>query len=253
MKALKTIVRFLNKEMKVEDFSADSANNGLQVENSGKVRKVCCGVDASLDFFQEAKQHGADLLICHHGISWGDSLKRITELNYRRISFLIENNMALYACHLPLDAHERYGNNALICKALRLHNVRGFGLYHGMTIGFEGRLPKEMSYTVFKKFVQRVISRDLRSMDFGNKKVRSVAVISGSAPELLNEAGKKEIDVFLSGEPKLSAYSVAQEWGINAVFAGHYATETFGVKALAGWLKKKHGIPAEFIDMKVAY
>ncbi|MDD4871540.1 MAG: Nif3-like dinuclear metal center hexameric protein [Kiritimatiellae bacterium] len=253
MKDLKPIVRFLDSEMKVADFAADSANNGLQVENSGEVRKICCGVDASLDFFRMAKQRGADLLVCHHGISWGDSLKRITELNYRRISFLIENDMALYACHLPLDAHPRLGNNVLICKALGLRGVRGFGLYHGMTIGFEGKLPGVMNYADFKKLVRHVIPGEIRSMDFGKKEIRSVAVISGSAPDLLNEAGEKGIDVFLSGEPKLSAYSIAQEWRINAVFAGHYATETFGVQALAGWLKKKCGIPAEFIDMKVPY
>jgi dinuclear metal center YbgI/SA1388 family protein len=253
MKDLKTIVQFLDAEMKVLDFSADSANNGLQVENTGRVNKVCCGVDASLDFFQKAKLRGADLLVCHHGISWGDSLKRITGLNYRRVSFLVENNMALYACHLPLDAHPRHGNNAVICKALGLRDIKGFGLYHGMTIGFEGRFPRAINYADFKRNVSHVIPGEIRSMDFGKEMIRSVAVISGSAPDLLNEAGEKGIDVFLSGEPKLSAFSVAQEWGINAVFAGHYATEIFGVQTLAGLLKGKFGIPSEFIDMKVPY
>jgi len=253
MKDLNTIVTFLDQEMTVADFSADSANNGLQVENTGRVHRICCGVDASLDFFEAANRRGADLVVCHHGISWGDSLKRITGLNYRRISFLMDNDMALYACHLPLDAHPRHGNNAQICKALGLRNLRGFGLYHGMEIGFEGTLRYEMDYRDFKKLVRRVTGGEIRSMDFGREKVRTVAVISGSAPDLLNEAGFKKIDVFLSGEPKLAAYSVAHEYGINAVFAGHYATETFGVKILAGLLKKKFGIQAEFIDMKVPF
>jgi len=253
MNDLRNIVRFLDREMKAADFSADSANNGLQVENSGRVHKVCCGVDASVDFFKAAGRRGADLVICHHGISWGDSMKRITDLNYQRVSFLIRNDMALYACHLPLDAHPRHGNNAQICRALGLRNLRGFGIYHGMEIGFEGRFPAAMDYGKFKKLVRQVTGGEVRSMDFGRTKIRTVAVISGSAPDLLNEAGMKKIDVFLSGEPKLAAYSVAQEYGINAVFAGHYATETSGVKVLAGLLKKKFGIPAEFLDMKVPF
>lgn len=253
MKDLKTIAGFLGEELNVDDFTTDSANNGLQVENMGRVNRICCGVDASLDFFEAAQRLGADMVVCHHGISWGDSLKRITGVNYRRISFLMENDMALYACHLPLDAHRVHGNNALICKALGLREVKGFGLYHGMTIGFEGKLPKAMDYAVFKKLVAKISGGKIRSMDFGKNKVSTVAVISGSASDLIAEAGEKGIDVFLSGEPKLAAYSLANELGVNAVFAGHYATETFGVRSLIGLLKKKFGIPVEFIDMKVPY
>jgi len=253
MKDLTSITGFLDAELNVADFPGDSANNGLQVENMGRVNRICCGVDASLDFFEAAQRLGADMVVCHHGISWGDSLKRITGANYRRISFLMENDMALYACHLPLDAHRLHGNNALICKALGLRGIKGFGLYHGMTIGFEGKLPRPMDYKDFKKLAAKITGGEVRSMDFGKNKVSTVAVISGSASDLINEAGEKSIDVFLSGEAKLSAYGLTHELGINAVFAGHYATETFGVKSLAILLKKKFGIPVEFIDMKVPY
>lgn len=253
MKDLKTIAGFLDTELKVAGYSSDSANNGLQVQNMGRVNRICCGVDASLEFFELAQRRGADMVVCHHGISWGDSLKRITGVHYRRVAYLMENDIALYACHLPLDAHPRYGNNALICKALGLRAVKPFGLYHGTAIGFEGKLPATMDYDAFKRLAGKVIGREVNAMNFGKSRVRSVAVVSGSASDLISEAGEKGIDVFLSGEPKLSAYSVAQELGVNAVFAGHYATETFGVKALAGLLKKKFGIPVEFIDMKVPY
>ena len=253
MSDLQSIVGFLDSKIKVGNFPADSSNNGLQVENSGHVRRICCGVDASLEFFEAAQRRGADMVVCHHGISWGDSLKRITEINYKRISFLMENDMALYACHLPLDADPVLGNNMLICRALGLRNIKGFGVYHGMKIGFQGCLRGAVKYEDFKDLVRKKINRVLRCMDFGKSEVRTVAVISGSAPDLLNEAGMNGIDVFLSGEPKLSAYHTAREYGINAIFAGHYATEVFGVRAVAPVLKKKFRIPVEFIDMKVPY
>lgn len=252
MTHLSRIAAFLDRELKVADF-ADSSNNGIQVENSGSVRKICCGVDASMEFFEEAKRRGADLAVCHHGISWDDSLKRITGLNHRRVAFLIKNDIALYACHLPLDAHPRYGNNALICKALHLRNIRKFGMYHGAEIGFKGALAQPMGYAKFKKLVCKVIGKDIRTMDFGKKTVSTVAVVSGGAADELEEAGRKGIDVFLSGEPKLSAYITAQEYRINAVFAGHYATEVFGVRALAKLLQRRFKIESEFIDLGIPF
>jgi dinuclear metal center YbgI/SA1388 family protein len=252
MARLSDIVDFLDRELEVDTFS-DSSNNGLQVENSGSVKKICLGVDASMEFFKAAKRSGADLVVCHHGISWNDSLKRITDLNYSRVSFLIKNDIALYACHLPLDAHPRHGNNACICKALGLRNIRSFGLYQGVEIGFEGKLSRVVTYSSFKKIVREVMDNNIHTMDFGRKTVKSVAVVSGGGADELAEAGKKGIDVFLSGEPKLSAYSLAQEYGINAIFAGHYATEVFGVKRLAELLAGKFRAEALFVDLGIPY
>lgn len=252
MNMLKKIELYLNKEFEIVDFD-DSSNNGIQVENSGEVRKVCCGVDGSMELFEQAAEMGANMVVCHHGISWGDCLKKITKINYKKISFLIRNDIALYACHLPLDAHAKHGNNILICRALGLKSVKKFGWYKGVQIGYEGVLPKPMAFDSFKQLVGRTINSELRTMDFGKKTVRRVAVVSGGAAEEISEAGQKGVDVYLSGEPKLSAYSMAQELGINAVFAGHYATEVFGVRAIGDLLQKKFGVKAEFIDLKIPY
>ena len=252
MEKLDRIVGFLDRELKIAEFE-DSSHNGLQVENAGSVTKVCCGVDASMAFFEEAARRGGDLLVCHHGISWGDSLKRLTHLNYRRVAFLIQHGMALYGCHLPLDAHPRLGNNAQLSRALGLGQLRRFGLYRGTQIGFEGKLPRPMRYETFRKRVARVVGRDVTSMDFGPKTVRTVAVVSGGAASEVAEAGEKRRDVYVSGEPALSAYSTAQEFGIHAIFAGHYATETFGVQAVAELLAKRFRLPAEFVDLQVPY
>lgn len=252
MVRLKTIVDFLDSELKIAEFD-DSSNNGLQVANPGTVRKICCGVDASMEFFEKAAESGADLLVCHHGISWGDSLKYITDLNYRRIGWLVRNGIALYACHLPLDAHPRLGNNARICRTLGLVGLRPFGLYRGRKIGFAGRLPAPMPYERFKALVGRKIGGGVRSMDFGRKTIRTVAVVSGGAAAETAEAGREGIDVYLSGEPALEAYSLAQEYAVNAVFAGHYATEVFGVRALADRLRKRFRVEASFLDLHVPY
>jgi len=249
---LDRIVAYLDKELRIADFD-DTSHNGLQVGGPETVRKVCCGVDASMEFFVEAHRRGADLLICHHGISWGDSLKRITGLNYERLAFLIKHDMALYACHLPLDAHPRYGNNAEICRALGLQSIKPFGMYRGVEIGFAGKLPRPVRYTRFKKLVAEATGGEPRTMDFGKKTIRTVAVVSGGAAAEVEEAGKKGIDAYVSGEPALMAYSLAQEYGINAVFAGHYATEVFGVRALAGQLTRRFKLNAEFIDLRVPF
>jgi dinuclear metal center YbgI/SA1388 family protein len=249
---LGSMVDFLNGELKVSDFSDDS-HNGLQVQNAGRIRRVCCGVDASLDFFEQAAARGANLLVCHHGLSWGDSLKRITDLNYRRLKFLIERDMALYACHLPLDAHPELGNNARICQALGLAERRPFGLYRGIQIGFRGTLPRAVSFRTFRRRAAALFQNEIRALDFGRSAVRTVAVVSGGAAAEIEEAGRLGVDVYVTGESTLAAYHLAREYGINAVFAGHYATEVFGVQALAALLAQRFSVPAEFLRLPTPY
>ena len=252
MIALTKLTTFLDKELNLTAF-ADSSHNGLQVENSGSINRICVGVDASLAFFQEAAKRKADLVICHHGLSWGDSLKRITDLNYRRIKALMDNYIALYACHLPLDAHPRLGNNAQICRALGLKRLKPFGNYHGSVLGFQGELPETMSYANVKALAHRVFGNTTGTMDFGKGKVRTIAVVSGGAAGEIAEAGQKGIDVYISGEANLEAYHLAQEYHINAIFGGHYATEVFGVKAVAALLAKRFPVQTEFIDMGIRF
>ena len=126
-------------------------------------------------------------------------------MQYRRVAFLIRNNIALYAAHLPLDAHPRLGHNAQICRALGLRGLKPFGRYHEMDIGWAGRLARPMPYGAFKARVEAVVRNRLQTMDHGPRTIRSVAVVSGAAPELIEEAGRAGLDVFLSGEPSLQA------------------------------------------------
>ncbi len=252
MTTVRQIVAFLDELLQPGSFQ-DSSNNGLQVENSGRVERVCCGVDASLEFFQEAERREAGLVICHHGLSWGDSLKRITDLNYRRVGFLLKNDLALYACHIPLDAHPRYGNNACMAKALGLRQLKPFGAYHGRDIGFRGTLPAAMTLTKLAARLQQITGNAVTVMDYGKPTVRTVAMVVGGGAVALDEAARLGVDVYLSGEPNLGAYTMARDLGMNALFGGHYATETFGVQALGKLLARRFGVQAEFIDLKVPF
>ncbi len=251
-KRLATIVELLDRELAIADFK-DHSHNGLQVENRGHITKVCCGVDASLEFIEEAQRRGGDLLICHHGLSWGDSLAHLTGLNYQRVGALLRGDMALYGAHLPLDAHPTLGNNAQICKALKLTDLKPFGLYNGSPIGFEGRLPKPVRYETLKRRVARVMGREGQTIDCGRKSIRTVAVVSGGAADEVVEAAAKGIDLYLTGEPSLAGAVTARDLGMNVVYAGHYATEVWGVRAVGEMLAKRYKLPVEFIDLGIPF
>ena len=231
----------------------DASHNGLQLANNGEVTRVVAGVDASLRLFKEAAARGADCVICHHGLSWGDSLARIIGLNHRLVSFAIEHNIAVYAAHLPLDAHPRYGNNAQLCKALNLTGLKPAFDYHGQVIGFTASTAKPMPFEAFCDRVRAAVNPDIHALAFGTEQVRKIGVVSGGASDMIDQADALGVDIFLTGEPSLQGYNLAENLGMNAIFAGHYATETFGARALAGLVSRKLRIPAEFVDFKIGF
>lgn len=242
------IIRALDEKLAIADFD-DVSNNGLQVETRRpEIRRVCTGVDATLPFFEAAAAKGADLVVCHHGISWGDSLKRITGLNYRLVRSLLGKDVGLYACHLPLDAHAELGNNARIALALGLRDLRPFGFYHGRPIGFSGEFEKPVSRDALEALVAGKVNRDLKKAAFGKEEIRTVGVVSGGGDFALHEAIGKGLDAFLTGELGLAAYNEALQAGANLYAAGHYATERFGVKAVGAWLERTFGVEHAFID-----
>ncbi len=252
--SVQTLAQALDEELRVADFAGDSSHNGLQVANSGSVRRICCGVDASLEFFERAADRGAGLCIVHHGLSWGDSLARITGLNHRWLDFLIRNDLALYAAHLPLDAHPRLGNNARLAEALGLSDVQPFGDYHGMTIGVRGRFAQPLSRGSFRERLAAATPQGRQTaLEFGPEAIRGVGVVSGGGADALGEALEGGLDAFVTGEVTLAAYNTAKQGAINAYFAGHYATETFGVRAAGDWLGRRFGVPCEWIDLGLPY
>ena len=223
----------------------DGAVNGLQVENSGKVTRIAATVDASLATVKLAMEANADLLIVHHGLFWSPS-HPWTGKKYELIRLLIENDIAVYSSHLPLDAHPKLGNNAQLCAALGLKKVKPFFPSHGTAIGLQ------TTATILRNELASRLARATGTRPLvipgGPKICRRIGVVTGGAGGDLKQAAAEGVDTFVTGEGPHWTYAMAEELGINVLYGGHYATETFGVKALAEHLSKKFRVPWTFLD-----
>lgn len=241
------IINFLNNYLKISEID-DYSLNGLQVEGKKNIQKVITAVDASEEIFKIAKKENAELIFVHHGMLW-KSINSITGINYKRMKILINNKISLYACHLPLDKHEEVGNNIQFLKIFKIiKNITPFGNYHGINIGYKGEFEEEHNLNEFVKEINEKLNTKCKILKFGNKKIKSVGVVSGAASEIVNEA-IEEVDCFVTGESSHQVYHLAKEGKINVIFAGHYATETLGVKAIANLIKEKFNIETKFIDI----
>jgi len=245
---LKRITDHMDSYLDIHSFQDDSAN-GLQVENSKNVEKIGLAVDACCEAIRKAGEAGCDLLVVHHGLFWGRQ-QLVVDHHFQRIRALVTANMALYAAHIPLDAHPEIGHNRVIAQLLDLENIEPFALYRGKYIGVKGRLKLPVSCVEAAAMVEQVIGSRQGLLEFGPKNISAVAIVAGSAtdPELFAELKRHDIDLFITGEPKHGAYYMAQELGLNIFYGGHYQTETFGIKALGEHLGKLFAIPVVFID-----
>ena len=223
----------------------DGAVNGLQAGNSGAVTRIAAAVDASLATVKLAIVARADLMIVHHGLFWSPS-HPLTGKKYELLRLLVENNLAVYSSHLPLDAHPRLGNNAQLCAALGLKKLRPFFVSHGQTIGFQSRT--KISRAELAAKFSRATGAKPRIIPGGSGMCQRIGVVTGSAGGDLKLAAAEGVDTFITGEGPHWTYAVAEECGINVFYGGHYATETFGVKALASHLSKKFKLPWTFVD-----
>jgi dinuclear metal center YbgI/SA1388 family protein len=220
--------------------------NGLQVENSGKVEKIAACTDACQATFEAAAARGADLLLVHHGLFWGKGVTPLTDRRYHRVRQLITADIALYSAHLPLDAHPEVGNNIELARGIGLAVEGGFGEYEGHATGFWGEL--QVSRGELSTRLEKLLESKPFLIPAGPEEVRRLGVVTGGGGGILSQAHDAGLDTFVTGEGPHHSYFDAQEWGLNVFFAGHYATETLGVKALARHLAEKFGLDWEFID-----
>ena len=244
MAKLSEIKQFLDEELKINEIK-DVSSNGLQVENEKEIKKIGFAVDACMETFQKAKKAGCDLLIVHHGIIW-HSLKTITGIEYRQIKYLFENNMALYAAHLPLDMHREYGNNVQLAKLLGVKVTKDFFEYDGVKVGVIGETNstlEEMQNKLKKNNMPAL------TLPFGNKQIKTVAICSGGGSAGIREAISEKADLLVVGEAVHYVYHYAKEGKINVIFNGHYESEVWGVKALMKPIKEKFKTDVEFIDV----
>lgn len=240
------IVNFLNKELNVKKIK-DSSKNGLQLKGNSEVKKIAFAVDACLEVFEIAKKQGCNMVIVHHGMKWKP--QKLENLTKKREQYLKQNKLSLYGAHLPLDMHNKYGNNIELARILNLKNIKKFGEYHGISIGFQGTFKTLKTLNEISKTLDNSLSTKSKSYHFGNQKIKTIAIVSGGGASALPEAITKKIDCFLTGEEHHSSYQYAKESRINLIFAGHYATETVGVKALMPLLSKKFNVETVFIDV----
>lgn len=218
-----------------------NALNGLQVANEGEVTRVVVAVDACEYVIRQAVDAGADLLIVHHGLFWG-GLEPVTGASYRKLGLCLKNNLAVYSAHLPLDEHPELGNNALLCDAIGLSKERKIF----MTSGFQ--VEEAIELTELLTRVERAVGGPVHLAPGGPKTTSRIGVVTGGAGSGVAKAAAEGVDTFITGEGPHHTYTLAEELGMNLIYAGHYATETFGVKALGQFLEKEYGLPWSFID-----
>ncbi len=243
-----TVVRFLDETLQIREFPRDSSLNGLQVEGSKSVTKIALAVDACERSMKRAVRAKADLLVVHHGLFWGEAMP-ITGITAGRIRLLLENGLSLYAAHLPLDAHPEIGNNAQLAGMLGIENPKPFGTYHGREIGLFGRLPRAVTPRTLAQKIKTMLKAEVKTLRFGPRSIRTLAIVSGGGAFLTQEASRAGCDGLLTGETSHTAYHTARESRINLIHAGHYATETLGLKALGGLLARELGLSTRFIDI----
>lgn len=227
----------------------DRSLNGLQVgRGKPEVARVAFAVDACLQSFERAVAAAADVLVVHHGLFWGSPLA-VTGGHRERLKYLLDHDLALWASHLPLDAHASLGNNAGMAQALGLTDLRAFGEYRGAKIGVKGVLPAPMTLDRICEVLFHGRENALQVLPFGKKDVRTVGLVSGGAAHDVADAIAEGLDLFLTGDADHTIHHVALEAGINVISGGHYATETWGVRQLASHLQTTTGLSTVFLDL----
>ncbi len=242
---LNDLVRWLDDYLMIGDYE-DTSLNGLQVEGAAEVRKIAVAVDASLNTFEQAAELGTDMLIVHHGLFWGKPLA-LSGMHGKRVRYLLENNISLYAAHIPLDAHKEVGNNWGLARILGLSALEPFGMWRGKSIGVKGVFPNSISLRDLANLIEKELGEAVLVHAGGKLEVSSLGIITGGAAWDVVTAANEGLDAFLTGEPKHEVFYEAFERNINAMYAGHYMTETVGVNLLADKLRHEFGLEAEFI------
>ncbi|MCH5290563.1 MAG: Nif3-like dinuclear metal center hexameric protein [Treponema sp.] len=234
-----------------EQYAADPSRNGIQIQNedpaNAPIDTVAFATDASVATAQKAIEAGAQVLFVHHGLFWGDC-NTVTSIHYQRLSTFIKHNLALYACHIPLDANEIVGNNYGLARRMNLSNLKPFGVWRDMNIGVQGSFECELS-------VPEVIARlfpngesPSKVFAFGKQRIRTVGIISGGAGGEVDQAAAAGLDAYITGEVGHGDFHNIKELGMTVIAGGHYNTETVGINLVREKLAKETGLKTLFID-----
>ncbi len=244
---LEDLVSYLNSELRLADIpDYSNALNGLQMENQqGHVRKIVAAVDACLPVIRQAAALKADMLIVHHGLFWS-GLQPYTGSVFQKIKCCTEAGLAIYSAHLPLDFHPTLGNDAVLARAMGLEPCGTFMNTKGTDNG--ARIETEIPRAALVSRLEEATKSRVHLCPGGPDVCRRIGIMTGGAGSEVAAAAKAGIDTFITGEGPHWSYTLAEELGVNLLYGGHYATETFGVKALAEHIRERFGIPWEFVD-----
>ena len=247
---LKELDVYFRSLMRISELErVDASLNGIQVGRAGRqINKVAFAVDASLETFRRAVREEADMLFVHHGLFWGTP-ERVEGVLYERLKFLLENDLSLYASHLPLDLQPEFGNNAVLARILGLEELEPFGIYRGVAIGFKGVFPKPKTLDEVIGLLFGDHREHYGVLPFGPELIRKVGIISGGAAQDALQAIAEGLDLFVTGEPAHQIYHPVLEAGLHVVAGGHYMTEIWGVKQLAEKLARDRDVETVFIDV----
>ena len=244
--SLAQMVSYADEHLRLREIADwPNALNGLQLENSGAVTKIGAAVDASTRAIEGAIERGINFLIVHHGLFW-PGLQPISGGRRRLLERAFQQDLSIYSAHLPLDVHSVLGNNAQLAAALGFENTEPFFETKGQCIGL--KIQTEISRAALAQKLEHSLGGPVRSFPAGPEQTRSIGLITGGAGAEIYEVARQGIDTFITGEAPHWAAVAADELGINLLLGGHYATETFGVKALAAHLSDRFNLPWEFID-----
>lgn len=248
MPTLKKVVAFLDNYLKIDEIE-DSSWNGLQFEGNPRINKIAFAVDASVESFEKAAKATADMLIVHHGHFWSNHNPSITSWSKERIDLLYNNDLSLYACHLPLDRHKEVGNNSELLKILGAKIKKEFLMHKGKNVGWLGERKRAISLMDVERKLVDTLDTECIILPFGKENIKSIAVCSGGGSYGgFYEALELNADLYITGDTA-EVYYTAKDSGMNVIFAGHHATETVGLKALSKVLEKKLKVDVLFIDL----
>jgi len=246
MVSLYELVRFLDQELKTASIpDYPGAMNGLQLANNGQVGRIVAAVDASFPVIEAAAKGGPGLLIVHHGMFW-QGAQPVTGAFYRKLKIAMDAGLAVYSSHLPLDVHPELGNNILLARAIGLQNPTPFMDLKGLDIGLRGSWEGTRDDLV--RSLQSALGGAVHLCPGGPETISKVGIITGGAGSEVAKVAASGVDSFITGEGPHWSYALAEELGLNVFYGGHYATETSGVKALAGTAAKLFEVPWRFLD-----
>lgn len=249
---LEELDAYFRRFLKIEDYPADPSRNGIQIQNSNpagkQIEKIAFAVDACEETAEAAAGAGAGMLFVHHGLFWG-GCETLTDSFYRRVAPFLKNDIALYACHIPLDANNPCGNNYGLAARISLSKMEPFGEWRGMSVGVKGILKKPLSAGELAEKILNPGERPLHVLPFGKKEIRSVGIISGGAGDDVSQAVAAGLDAYVTGEVGHELFHYIKESEITVIAGGHYQTETVGVNLVREKIAAEKNIETVFLDV----